>query len=370
MSRCEVGPGLVDITGAGSFHTDPVVLLETSIAPIRLGEVGGLPPGTGFGEQAVEAALELGCEITVGPPGHGVIMPCGRAQPPPRCHLRAAEDRRLSAAGWLRDQLGFEVSSSSEVLRSAGSDASEGWRGSAGVAFGGRMARAAELAGALHGEISSTAGAFDAYADRLAGAQGRMAAAREMAAAGGLPVRGTVIAEPVDPSAPEYARQVAVYEVAAGEAAGARAEMVEAVRGMRTRQAAAQGVPVVRSVDVVRGGGSLGAAAGGMAAGIAGSGDGSGGSVGGAAAGMAGGLSSAGGDATIRPNGEASGVITPAEGGAAEEAEGTISEKPGSINDHSGAAGEVNKSAEAGDAGSREEADGSVSERNGTVKER
>ncbi|MEU4694000.1 hypothetical protein [Actinoplanes sp. NPDC023714] len=275
----------------------------------------------------------------------------------------------LAAAGWLRDQLGFEVSSSSEVLRSAGSDASEGWRGSAGVAFGGRMARAAELAGALHGEISSTAGAFDAYADRLARAQGRMAAAREMAAAGGLPVHGTVIAEPVDPSAPEYARQVAVYEVAAGEAAGARAEMVEAVRGMRTRQAAAQGVPVVRSVDVVRGGGSLGAAAGGMAAGIAGSGDGSGGSVGGAAGGMAGGLSSAGGDATIRPNGEASGVITPAEGGAAEEAEGTSSEKPGSINDHSGAAGEADKPAEAGDAGSREEADGSVSERNATVRE-
>jgi hypothetical protein len=210
----------------------------------------------------------------------------------------------FSAAGWLNGRLAFEVQASAETLHSVGSEAAESWKGSAGAAFTGRMGRAGALAGTLHGEITSTARAFDDYGNRLASAQARMAAAREAAAAGGLPVFGTTISEPVNPSAPDYPRQVAAYQVAAGEVAGARAEMAAAVAALRARQAAARGVPVIQASDVaqaLKAGVSVGAAGGGLAGGIAGgTGVGLGPAVAGVAAGLAGsgagaGLGAAGG---------------------------------------------------------------------------
>jgi uncharacterized protein YukE len=178
----------------------------------------------------------------------------------------------FSTAGWLRSQLAFEVQSSTDTLRTAIADAADTWRGSAGVAFSGRMSRAGALATTLNSEVSSTAGAFTDFAGRLASAQAGMAAARAVAAAGGLPVVGTMISEPLNPASPDYPRQVAAYQAAAGQAAGARAEMAAAVAAIRARQAASHGVPVIRSSDVARTGGSmkLGAAAGAGAGAVAG----------------------------------------------------------------------------------------------------
>ncbi|WP_127552675.1 hypothetical protein [Actinoplanes sp. OR16] len=287
-----------------------------------------------------------------------------------------------SAAGWLQDQLGFEVRSSIETLRSTGADASGGWSGSGGMAFSGRMSRAAALADTLHGEITSTAGTFNEYADQLASAQSRMASARETAAAGGLPVSGTVILEPVNPSAPDYPRQVAAYQSAAGQVSGARASMTAAVQSLRARQSSAGGVPLIRSTDVVRSGGaaktngaggSVGGAAGGMAAGLSGAGSGTGAAVTTGADGIAGGLSAAGAggeaDAAIKPNGD--GVIKPNDGAQAEirdarrndDAAVAAPSKPAE-----GDSGQAapNKPAEGADQGTRTDTNGAVGERDGS----
>ena len=147
-----------------------------------------------------------------------------------------------------------------------------------------------------------------------------------MADPGGLPVAGTLIAEPVGGGS---AVQVAAYEAAGREAAGARAEMVEAARGMRARQAAAQGVPVIRSVDVVR-------------------------------SGIAGVLSAVGTDATLKPNDEGRAEIRDADRN--DDAAVTAPNKPAE-----GGSGQVTPS-KPDEGGSVREGNGGVGDSGATTK--
>lgn len=163
-----------------------------------------------------------------------------------------------AAARWLRNELGFEVHASASTLRSAGSDAVENWQGAAGTTFHGRMSGAAAKADALHGEIEAAAGAITRYADQLAAAQGRMAQAREIAAANGLTVSGQTIMDPgpapAGGGAADYARQVQAYNLAQAEAQGARAEMAAGNEMARGAQNAARARPLLQQNDVLHGG--------------------------------------------------------------------------------------------------------------------
>jgi hypothetical protein len=154
---------------------------------------------------------------------------------------------------YLRDRLGFEVDGSATTLRAAGDEARHGWLGSAGAAFGDRMAAAAVRADALRAEVDATALTLSEYADTLTGAQTTMLAARQLAAAQGLIVAGTMILDPYSPDPVVHQQQRLAYAVALQQVSQARAMMVTARAVAQARQAAAHAQPMIRPGDVVSG---------------------------------------------------------------------------------------------------------------------
>ncbi|WP_229068834.1 WXG100 family type VII secretion target [Actinoplanes sp. DH11] len=141
-----------------------------------------------------------------------------------------------ATARWLRDQLAFEVGAGATAMTTTRAEAAQGWQGAAGSAFGDRMSREASAAGELRATLEDTAGRLTELADQLDRARQHMAAAREVAANGGLAVDGYLIGDPgTAPAAPDpaatpavlaahtdavagYQRQANAYVVAEGEA--------------------------------------------------------------------------------------------------------------------------------------------------------
>jgi uncharacterized protein YukE len=150
-----------------------------------------------------------------------------------------------AVAHWLSDQLGPSALTGVRTLESSRAEAATSWQGTAGHAFGKRMASASDRAGRLQSGINHVSTAIRDYAAALRSAQHAMADIRQAAVSAGLTVTGLTIENPgagppspVPPGDAGSPEQVAAHH----EAVAAYEAHQERVQAWNTAVADAKGV--------------------------------------------------------------------------------------------------------------------------------